>query len=204
MPPTQTTQHHHRSTTKTVHKPFKTRHASKSALKERFKGKIEKSLRQTKHQVIMSKLDRRNQAKQRRLNTQAGHDKALSIFAGRDGAPRIVAIAPLCENVDGSAVVQTMLEAGEVEGLGDIGSIGLVKRHIERFRQNVAFLPVSRHLWGVLDACRMADYVLFVMSATEEVDALGEMLLRTAETQGISNVLACVQVRVTSEPNSVN
>jgi hypothetical protein len=37
MAPTQT-MHHHRSTTKTSHKPFKGRHASKGALKEQNKG----------------------------------------------------------------------------------------------------------------------------------------------------------------------
>jgi pre-rRNA-processing protein TSR1 len=37
MAPTQV--HHHRSTTKVSQKPFKTKHASKSALKEKAKGK---------------------------------------------------------------------------------------------------------------------------------------------------------------------
>jgi pre-rRNA-processing protein TSR1 len=37
MAPTQV--HHHRSTTKASNKPFKTKHASKSALKEKEKGK---------------------------------------------------------------------------------------------------------------------------------------------------------------------
>lgn len=33
-------QHHHRSTTKQTQKPFKARHATKSALKDRSKGVI--------------------------------------------------------------------------------------------------------------------------------------------------------------------
>lgn len=37
MAPTQTV-HHHRSTTKTSHKPFKSKHASKGALKDINKG----------------------------------------------------------------------------------------------------------------------------------------------------------------------
>ena len=37
MAPTQT-MHHHRSTTKVSHKPFKSKHASKSALKDQAKG----------------------------------------------------------------------------------------------------------------------------------------------------------------------
>jgi pre-rRNA-processing protein TSR1 len=192
--PQVSTQHHHRSTTKTLHKPFKTRHATKSALKDRFKGKVEKGLRQTKHQVVMSKLDRRNQAKQRRLTVQANHTKVASIFAGRDGAPRIIAVVPLYQNVDNAQTIKSILKAGDVEDIENIDSEGIVQRHVDRFKQNVAFLPVKRNLWDVLDACRMADYVLFVMHATEEIDPLGEMLLKSSETQGISNVLACVQV----------
>lgn len=38
MAPTQTVQHHHRSTTKSSNKPYKSRHASKSALKDKAKG----------------------------------------------------------------------------------------------------------------------------------------------------------------------
>lgn len=195
MSSTQASQHHHRSTTKTVHKPFKTRHATKSALKDRFKGKIEKGLRQSKHQVIMSKLDRRNQAKQRRLMVQANHTKVSSVFTGKDGAPRIIAVVPLCQNVNNIQAIKSILEAGDVDSLENIDSEGTVRRHVERFKQNVAFLPVKRNLWDVLDACRMADYVLFVMDASEDVDSLGDMLLKSSETQGISNVLACVQVR---------
>jgi pre-rRNA-processing protein TSR1 len=37
MAPTQTV-HHHRNTTKVSHKPFKSKHASKSALKDQQKG----------------------------------------------------------------------------------------------------------------------------------------------------------------------
>lgn len=37
-PITQTVQHHHRSTTKTTHKPFKSGHATKRQLKDQSKG----------------------------------------------------------------------------------------------------------------------------------------------------------------------
>src|SRR5213078_3862272 len=62
--------HHHRATTKTSHKPFKSRHLTKSALKNAAKGKIslleDKGKRKTPSQQVMSKIERRNQAKQKR------------------------------------------------------------------------------------------------------------------------------------------
>ncbi|KAI7049217.1 hypothetical protein KC352_g45874, partial [Hortaea werneckii] len=59
------TDHHHRSTTKGSNKPFKSRHSTKSALKEKSKGKVEmleKGARKTPHQQVMSKFERKNHA----------------------------------------------------------------------------------------------------------------------------------------------
>lgn len=150
----------------------------------------------------MSKLDRRNQAKQRRLNVQANHAQKLSVFGGKDGAPRIIALVPLCSQIESLGTIKKILESGDLDVEDVVVSEGLVKKHIERFRQNVAFIPTSRNLWEVLDACRMADYVLFVIDAAEEVDSFGESLLRSVETQGISNVLACVEVNELYSSNS--
>jgi pre-rRNA-processing protein TSR1 len=145
----------------------------------------------------MSKLERRNQAKQKRLNSNAQHTHATSVFAGRDGAPRIVAVVPLCEDVSGKDVVRKLNEAVDViveESLLEDGTAAR-RVHVERFKQNVSYIVAQRDLLAVLDACRLADFVLFVLSANEEVDAVGEMLLKSVESQGISNVLAVAQVR---------
>ncbi|KAK2071828.1 hypothetical protein P8C59_006221 [Phyllachora maydis] len=69
MPSAVASGHSHRPTTKVSHKPFKSRKATKGALREAAKGKLpnERGQRKTPHQQVMSKLDRRNQAKQRQL-----------------------------------------------------------------------------------------------------------------------------------------
>ena len=64
---------------------------------------------------------------------------------------------------------------------------------IDRFKQNVAFLSVEHELTSAMDACRLADFVIFLLSATEEVGEQGESILRAVESQGVSNVLAMVQ-----------
>lgn len=61
-------------------------------------GKVEsfeRGSRKTPHQQVMSKLDRRNRAKQLRLTKDQEHAKATNVFGGKDGASRIVAIIPL-------------------------------------------------------------------------------------------------------------
>jgi pre-rRNA-processing protein TSR1 len=118
------------------------------------------------------------------------------VFAGRDGAPRIVAVVPLCGDVSGKDVVRKLNEAVDVDIEEGLLGEGTTRRvHVERFKQNVSYIVAQRDLLAVLDACRLADFVLFVLSAKEEVDAVGEMLLKSVESQGISNVLAVAQVR---------
>lgn len=195
-------QHHHRSTTKTDHKPFKSRHASKSALKNQAKGKVEafeRGTRKTPHQQTMSKLDRRNQAKQRRLNHHARKEEEGSVFAGRDGAPRIIAIIPLCNDVDPSKIVESLNGSVEVETAPQVQAQPW-RHEIPRFKQKVQYLTPQRNLFQCLDACRAADFVFFALSAHEEVDEQGERILRCIESQGVSTVMTGAFGLETIEP----
>lgn len=72
---------------------------------------------------------------------------------------------------------------------------------IERFKQKVQYvIPPRQDFLAVLDACKLADFVIFILSAKEEVDKHGESLLRAIESQGVSNVVMVVQHLDTVEP----
>ncbi|KAL4793325.1 hypothetical protein BDV19DRAFT_231186 [Aspergillus venezuelensis] len=194
MAPSSTVQHHHRSTTKTSHKPYKTGHASKRALKDQAKGKVERGergTRKTPHQQLKSKLDRRNQARQKQQNKKQERDQATSIFSGQNGAPRQVAIVPLTSDIDTAAIVKALNESVDVSSDAAPDTISRVR--VERFRQNLQYIPAKYDLINALDACRMADFVIVAVSAEVEVEEEGELLLRSIEGQGISNVVAVVQ-----------
>lgn len=45
----------------------------------------------------------------------------------------------------------------------------------------------------ILDACKIADFVLFVLSPVTEVDSFGEQSLRAIKAQGVPSVVSCVQ-----------
>lgn len=186
------TTHHHRSTTKVSQKPYKSRHLSKSALKDIAKGKIEKGVRKTAHQQMMSKFDRKNQAKQRRVTKEKENEKKSSIFNGRDGAPRIVAVVNLAGEGAAVKAVESLNKSLDIEE-PIVPDRGMVRVHVDRFKQNILYYCVKQQLIDVLDACRVADFVVVVLSATEEVDEYGEELLRTVENQGISNVIAVAE-----------
>ncbi|KAI7634772.1 putative pre-rRNA processing protein Tsr1, partial [Hortaea werneckii] len=188
------TDHHHRSTTKGSNKPFKSRHSTKSALKEKSKGKVEmleKGARKTPHQQVMSKFERKNHAKQVRQNKLGERREEASVFQGKDGAPRIVAVIPLCADVKSNEVIMRMNGSVDVEEERPANE-GPWRVEIPRFKQKVQYLTPSRALFACLDAARIADFVLFVLSAEEEVDEVGEQILRCIEGQGVSTVLTGV------------
>ncbi|KAJ5905803.1 Ribosome biogenesis protein tsr1 [Penicillium subrubescens] len=191
MAPTQV--HHHRSTTKAANKPFKTKHASKSALKEKEKGKVEteRGSRKTPHQQLKSKLDRRNQARQKQLLKQQDKAQATSIFTGQHGAPRHVAIVPLSAEIDTNAAIRVLNESVDITT--EISAEGPTRVRVDRFRQSLQYIKSKFDLVNAMDVCRMADFVVLVLSAEVEVEEEGELLLRAIESQGISNVVTVVQ-----------
>lgn len=193
--------HHHRSTTKISHKAFKSRHSTKGFIKNLSKGKVEdheKTNRKPLHQQVMSKIDRRHHARQLKQLKHQENVKSTSVFSGQNGAPRIVAVIPLCEENDSSLAVQKLSE--------DIGNdaltyfSGALKVRVDRFKQDIMYLPVSRDLIPALDACRVADFVILLLSPSQGAGDQGELILRAIEGQGISNVLTMVQNLDSVEP----
>lgn len=192
-------QHHHRSTSKVPHKPFKSRHASKGLLKRLSKGKVEdRSSRKTPHQQVMSKIDRRNQARQLKQLKHQESLKASSVFSGQHGAPRIVAVVSLCRDTDPLKAIWKLSQDDIQQA--EMPRRGPFRIRVDKFKQNVIFVPVGLDLISALDACQVADFVIFLLSPTEEVDQDGEMLLRAVEGQGVSDIFTMVQSLDSLEP----
>ncbi|KAI1117543.1 hypothetical protein F5Y14DRAFT_353246 [Nemania sp. NC0429] len=182
--------HSHRPTTKVVHKAFKSRKSTKGSLRDQAKGKVPNERRRTPHQQIMSKIDRRNQAKQRQLTKHKEHQREASLFTGRDGAPRIVAVIPLCADGDAPSAIQSLNGSLDIEG--DVLA-PTFRVSVDRFKQKLQYIPVKRDLTIAMDAARVADYIVFILSAETEVDPLGELIIRSIENQGMSTLFTVVQ-----------
>jgi len=153
-------------------------------------GRIERGQRKTIHQQAMSKLDRRNQNKQRQLEKAREHANQTSIFAGKDGAPRNVAVIPLCADGDAAAAIKSMNESVDIET--EIQN-GPFRVPVDRFKQKLQYIPLTRDLTACLDAARVADFIILILSAEEEVDDLGELIIRSIEGQGMSTMFTMVQ-----------
>ncbi|EEQ31553.1 ribosome biogenesis protein TSR1 [Microsporum canis CBS 113480] len=187
-------QHHHRNTTKKANKVFKSKHMTKGALKELSKGKIEfeRGSRKTPHQQLMTKMQRRNQAEQKKRLKSRAKSEAVSIFSGQHGASRHVAVIPVSEGVDLNAVVLQLNQSVEVPD--SESHSGICRVRIDRFKQSVTYIPATRDLISALDVCRLADFVIFVVSSdVEALDETAQVLLKAVESQGISNIMSLVQ-----------
>ncbi|KAI0373939.1 ribosome biogenesis protein tsr1 [Pilatotrama ljubarskyi] len=197
------TQHHHRPTLKQKNKPFKSKHATKSSLKEVAKGRTQRQspkARALSNAAAQLRTNRRNNAKQVQLRKRQSLVSATRIFSGTDGAPRIVAIVPLTEDVKARDVSARLAQS--IDGtLEEDPATGLQRLRADRFKTSLQFVPLQyRQMYAALDACKVADYVVFVLSPNVEVDQWGDTLLRTLQAQGLPEVVTVVSSDEPMEP----
>ena len=139
----------------------------------------------------MSKLTRRNQAKQLRIHRHEKKQNEDSIFQGRDGAAKHIAVVPLTSEVDVAAAIRQLNQSVDVDE--DVKPDQPARIKVDRFRRNLLYIPARRDLLNALDVCRLADWVMFVLTADQELDEVDDLLLRSIEGQGLTNVVIVVQ-----------
>ncbi|KAI5118921.1 hypothetical protein M0805_003745 [Coniferiporia weirii] len=197
--------HHHRSTLKQTNKAFKSKHATKSSLKDQAKGRVSRqSPKATQAQKTASQLrvNRKNAAKQAQVKKRHALVSATRLFNGVDGAPRIVAVVPLSGDVSPREAAAALADSLNADA-GACPEFGSWKLKADRFKTSLHFLNLAyRDFYAALDACKAADYVLFVLSPTVEVDQWGDLLLRALQAQGLPSVVACVAHNASSDPKS--
>lgn len=142
----------------------------------------------------ITKASRKNTAEQYRKAKSQQLQKKLDPFTGPDAAPRTVALVPLCEGLDVASARAAIFQSIEDESCTGADSSSSVF-YDKRTKQCVACLTAERNFLQLLDNCRLADYICFILSADVPVDDLGLSLIRAAEAQGIAGVKFVVQVR---------
>lgn len=184
--------HHHRSTNKNSHKAFKSRHATKNETRNASKGKTNKStdsssIKASQTPYISNKADRKNAARLAQLNKRTVLTTSNRLFSGGNAAPKIVTIVQLTTNISVTNVIERLSEHAGAK------KISMNTYECGQRKHRVQFLTPGRELLSVLDASRIADFVVFVLSGIEEADPLGELMIRSVESQGVSNTIALAQ-----------
>lgn len=196
--------HSHRATLKKDHKPFKSRHASKGQLKNMNKGKVEKSGGLGKLVRGISKIERKNTHKQLKANKLLETKEARKLFEGATGADKIVTVISLTSDMSSGAILSQMLNAAkepeQAEFEFEAPAVLLMK--LPRYKSNAKFiLPDLTNLLAMLDACKVSDYVIFGLSASQEIDpAYGEQILRAVIAQGVASVVGVLPNLVSAYP----
>ncbi|KAI9341547.1 hypothetical protein DFJ73DRAFT_843633 [Zopfochytrium polystomum] len=185
--------HHHRSSLKQNNKAFKSRHASKGSIKAKNKGRVEKSPKATSisNSLSSKKADRRNAAKIEQAKKRSELASNIRLFTGPNAPPKVVAVVPLCPDVDPLQVVVDLHTCLELSCQSQ--PVGPVTLSVERFKQKLKIVPVSRRLMDILDAVRVSDFVILLMSAAVEVDAEGTLALTAIKAQGVPLLHGVVQ-----------
>ncbi|GJN88836.1 hypothetical protein Rhopal_001807-T1 [Rhodotorula paludigena] len=195
--------HSHKAHNKQSNKSFKSKHATKSNLRDQAKGRTHrpsvkdpasKAARQASQKVQAKhlKVNRKHHAKQVLDKKRSLLDDQRGLFAGKnrngDRVQRVVAVVPMTEDVSSLATVELLAEAtgGELSGVEGYRSLDVPKFH----NQSLRFLllpPASRtsSLFPILDAAAVADFVIIALSSEEEVDAQGETVLRCLTGLGV-------------------
>ena len=139
----------------------------------------------------MSKLARKNQAKQLRQNHRETQNQESHIFHGIEGAPKHVAVVPLSRNIDVQACIAKLNQSVDVQG--DTSTNGTVRVRVDRFRRNLLYLLGSFDQIDAIDVCKAADWVVFVLRHDQEYDEDVDLLLRAIKLQGMTSFVAVIR-----------
>lgn len=197
----------HRSTLKSDHKPFKSKHATKGQLKNQHKGKVEKATPgSSKASRVLSKQERRNNAKQLKDNKIAETRLVRKLFEGNDAAEKVISVISLTRDISPQSILAQIVQASSTHGDDpaiDFHEAPLVASlKLPGFMCNTKFIvPNHSDLIAILDAAKVSDYVVFGLSAQEEVDKeYGETILRSVIAQGIATAVGVLPNLISAYP----
>ncbi|TYZ62595.1 hypothetical protein PybrP1_002355 [[Pythium] brassicae (nom. inval.)] len=199
--------HHHRSgPLKQNNKKHKTgRHESKASLNKKLGGKIERighvKASANANTAVAANQKAMRMQRQKQLRQNKREDLLLQKRFGLGsslGAPKIVALVALSELADLTATKQAIFEGvSTVEeplqnGLRNC-TIGVFAQH----KQKVCVVECGNDLLVAMDAAKVADIVVFVLSlqggAEGGVSATGERIVSAIRAQGLPSVVGVVQ-----------
>lgn len=165
-----------------------------------YKGKVEKTQSGGKHSKVqvMSKLQRKNKLRQAREQKMMDALEVRRLFEGSNGAEKIIAVVPLTPDVDAADIVRRLVVSGlddpEEQMAFQVSTPCVLNVAIKKFKSNLKIVvPDMTDFLSILDTTKVADFTVFGLSATSEVDAeFGEQLIRAIELQGISSHIGVV------------
>lgn len=198
--------HSHRGTLKKEHKPFKSKHALKGQLKNQYKGKVEKpTTGSNKANKVLTKIERKNTAKQLKDKKILETKLVRKIFEGSNAAEKVITVISLTTDVTAEGILSqlvTSLNESEDDPEVVFSAPSVFTLKLDRFKCNTKFiLPDHNNLISILDAAKVSDYIVFGLSAEQEVSKdYGEQILRAVIAQGVATPIGVVPNLISAYP----
>ncbi|XP_077982954.1 pre-rRNA-processing protein TSR1 homolog [Glandiceps talaboti] len=186
--------HGHRAgSLKQKNKTHKTgRHRSKGTIDNELKGRVSVKMVTKKMKREMRKADRRHQAKQNLMKKREEAVMRKRNIGSATGAPHLVAILALSEDVDVDKVRRQLITCDESSSVTERN--GIANLNVPRFKTRMSFItPPHGNLTAILDAARVADTVLCVLSPNGGWDGFGDLCLTCIFAQGLPANVCVVQ-----------
>ncbi|CAG9833535.1 unnamed protein product [Diabrotica balteata] len=175
------------------------RHRSKGSISVTTKGKVSVKTLSKRNKRELNRGERRNQAVQIRQNKR---DEVLAkkrSLGGLDFAPFLVCLVPLNKDIDPHTALTLLCQCDE-EAILSKSSTGSTHLSVPRFKQRFEFVVPDRdHDFAVLDTLKVADTVLFLISAATGIedsevviDNWGNSILSSSFAQGLPTPLVVI------------
>ncbi|CAG9859624.1 unnamed protein product [Phyllotreta striolata] len=187
------------------------RHRSKGSISVSNKGKVSVKTISKRNKRELNREQRRNQALQIRQNKRDEVlDKKRSL-GGTDFAPFLVCLVPLNIDIDPNTALALLSQCDEDAAVSK-SSTGVTHISIPRFKQRFEFvIPDRDHDFAVLDTLKIADTVLFLISAATGlqdqealIDAWGNKVLTSCFAQGLPTPVVVVTDLASVAPKKRN
>eukprot|EP00281_Chroomonas_sp_CCMP1168_P024033 CAMPEP_0206229906 /NCGR_PEP_ID=MMETSP0047_2-20121206/9954_1 /ASSEMBLY_ACC=CAM_ASM_000192 /TAXON_ID=195065 /ORGANISM="Chroomonas mesostigmatica_cf, Strain CCMP1168" /LENGTH=381 /DNA_ID=CAMNT_0053653251 /DNA_START=243 /DNA_END=1385 /DNA_ORIENTATION=- len=193
--------HHHRSTLKQQNKKFKGSSSSKRAIKRINKGKIpgagDSGGVAADAATAASRQQRQNAAKQVRDTKRQDALKAKRglVGSGAHAGPRVIAYMAITKAANvagakGQVLSKAKLPVGGALGAQAVGAEGPVCATVAGAR--VTLVEAGRELLGVLDCMSVADVLVLVATAGDDIDGISQHLLVTSRNFAMPSAIVVV------------
>ncbi|XP_068905473.1 pre-rRNA-processing protein TSR1 homolog [Tenebrio molitor] len=174
------------------------RHRSKGSISNDSKGKVSVKTLSKANKRELNKEQRRHQALQIRQNKRNEVLNKKRSLGGLDYAPFLVCLVPLSKNADPKQALECLTKC-DSEAIINKSPTGVTHICTPRFKQKFSFIiPSSDNELAVLDALKVSDTVIFLLSTSggvEEdslIDKWGQNILMSSFSQGLATPVVAV------------
>ncbi|CAF3536579.1 unnamed protein product [Rotaria sp. Silwood1] len=167
---------------KQQNKRFKSgRHRSQHEIKRSTKGRVaeKKHARSLKRLNVTSKQDRLNTAIQIRKQKLQTNRQIRQTIGAIDGVPQIITVIPLSSDVNTYSIIQLLTNSiNDKKSFDQATQCGARIYTCSKLRSKFCFLtPTVTNLENVLDAAKISDTIIYVLSSSHGISIEGDYLL---------------------------